>query len=144
MFLNNPLVVIAPPHHPLTKQHNIPLSVLANEAFILREEGSGTRMMAERFFAAQGIRPRVKLNLGSNEAIKEAVAGGLGCAVLSHHAVAAYRIDGSIAVLDVEGFPIQSQWFTVTLHGKRLGPIAAMFRNDLREMSKEISASFKF
>ncbi|NBQ39187.1 MAG: hypothetical protein EBU34_05285 [Alphaproteobacteria bacterium] len=101
-------------------------------------------MMAERFFAAQGIRPRVKLNLGSNEAIKEAVAGGLGCAVLSHHAVAAYRIDGSIAVLDVEGFPIQSQWFTVTLHGKRLGPIAAMFRNDLREMSKEISASFKF
>ncbi|MCX8502980.1 MAG: LysR family transcriptional regulator [Beijerinckiaceae bacterium] len=144
MFLNNPLVVIAPPHHPLTKQHNIPLSVLANEAFILREEGSGTRMMAERFFAAHGIRPRVKLNLGSNEAIKEAVAGGLGCAVLSHHAVAAYRIDGSIAVLDVEGFPIQSQWFTVTLHGKRLGPIAAMFRNDLREMSKEISASFKF
>jgi len=74
------------------------------------------------------IRPRVRLSLGSNEAIKEAVAGGLGCAIVSKHAFAANVVDQSISMLDIEGFPIQSQWFTVTMRGKKnWGPLHQFF-----------------
>jgi len=138
MFLENPLVAIAPSSHPLAKRQTVPLALFAKEPLILREEGSGTRMMAEKFFKSHAIRPRVRLSLGSNEAIKEAVAGGLGCAILSQHALTTKPSDPSISILKIEGFPIASQWFTVTVRGKKLGPIASVFRTYLRETSKEI------
>ena len=118
---------------------NVTLEHLAKEPLILREDGSGTRMMAEKFFKSHAIRPRVRLSLGSNEAIKEAVAGGLGCAILSQHALTANASEPSISILNIEGFPIQSQWFTVTVHGKKLGPVASVFRSYLREASRAIS-----
>ena len=143
MFLENPLIAIAPFNHPLAKRRNVPLALLAKEPLILREDGSGTRMMAEKFFKSHAIRPRVRLSLGSNEAIKEAVAGGLGCAILSQHALTANASEPSISILNIEGFPIQSQWFTVTVHGKKLGPVASVFRSYLREASRAISEIFE-
>jgi DNA-binding transcriptional LysR family regulator len=104
-FLPNPLVVLAPAAHPLAGQQRIPLARLAEEPFLFREPGSGTRIATERLFAGQGLKPRVRMELGSNEAIKQAVIGGLGIAVLSRHTRAVDAPAAQVTVLDVEGFP---------------------------------------
>ncbi len=127
VFLSNPLVVIAPDSHPLAGQADIALTKLATERFVLREQGSGTRLACDAHFAQHQFKPIVRLELGSNEAIKQAVAGGLGLAVLSTHALGEHLVDESLVVMDAQTFPIQSQWFTVHLRGKRLSPIAHAF-----------------
>lgn len=124
-FLRNPLVVIAPADHPLARRREISAAELAGEEFVLREAGSGTRQAAEAFFAAQGITLQPRLELGSNEAVKQAVAGGLGISVLSAHALG-NQAEG-VAVLALEGTPIPTYWKVVYPAGKRLTPLAQAF-----------------
>lgn len=131
VFLSNPLVVVAPDSHPMAGQSRIELASLAQERFILREQGSGTRLACDAHFAACGFQPIVRLALGSNEAIKQSVAGGLGLAVLSTHSLGEHMGDDSLATLDVAGFPILSRWYTVHLKGKRLSPMAQAFLHHL-------------
>lgn len=131
-FLPNPLVVLAPAAHPLADRKRIPLTRLAEEPFIFREPGSGTRMATERLFAEHGLRMKMRMELGSNEAIKQAVAGGLGLAVLSQHALTMDACAGQIAVLDVEGFPIQRHWYVVYLAGKEPSVVGRAFLDHLR------------
>jgi DNA-binding transcriptional LysR family regulator len=126
-FLPNPLVVLAPRGHSLVGQPRIPLKRLLEEPFILREPGSGTRKTVEKLFADHGLQARVRLELGSNEAIKQAVAGGLGLAVLSQHTLSLEGGAGPLAVLDVEGFPLERQWYLVYPKGKRLSIVAQAF-----------------
>jgi len=127
VFLSNPLVVVAPSAHPLAGKARIQLSSLKTERFILREQGSGTRLACDAHFSGHDFKPVVRLELGSNEAIKQAVAGGLGLAVLSTHSLGEHMVDDSLVTLDVAGFPILSNWFTVHLKGKRLSPTAQAF-----------------
>ncbi len=131
VFLPNPLVAIAPASHPLARRRRLALKDLAGERFLLREKGSGTRMATDAHFARARFVPQVRLELGSNEAIKEAVAGNLGVAVLSIHALGDRPKAQGVAVLDVAGFPIKSQWHVVRRKGKRLSPIAAEFAETL-------------
>lgn len=131
VFLPNPLVAIAPLGHPLAGVEAVSLAQLCQERFILREKGSGTRLACEAFFEAHGMRPEVRLELGSNEAIKQAVAGGMGLAIVSRHALGEHLDEEALTVLQVEAFPIQSQWSIVTLKGKRLSPIAQVFLDQL-------------
>ena len=131
VFLSNPLVVVAPVSHPLSRQSSIDLASLAQERFILREQGSGTRLACDAHFAERGFKPRVRLALGSNEAIKQSVAGGLGLAVLSTHSLGKHMADDLLVTLDVTGFPIQSNWYIVQLKGKRLSPTAQAFLQHL-------------
>ncbi|MGM0595044.1 MAG: LysR substrate-binding domain-containing protein [Pseudomonadota bacterium] len=119
-FMQNPLVVIAPADHPLAGERAIPPSRLAGEPFIMREQGSGTRLAAEQFFAGQGVTLRPRMTLGSNEAVKQAVAGGLGLAVLSQHTLALDETSGAFAMLDVQGFPLIREWFAIHPRGKRV------------------------
>jgi LysR family transcriptional regulator, low CO2-responsive transcriptional regulator len=140
MFLENPLVAIASLDHALSRRRRVSLAQLIEHSLILREEGSGTRMMADRFFKSHKIMPRVRLSLGSNEAIKQAVAGGLGCAVMSRHALPHEPSDEQLSILNVEGFPIHSQWFIVHVRGKKLSPIASVFRDYLRAAAKAMAA----
>ena len=127
IFLANPLVVIAPASHPLAKKKKIALTALNGERFVLRERGSGTRMACDAHFARHNFQPVVRLELGSNEAIKQAVAGGLGLAVLSTHALGEHFVDDALVVLNVTHFPIHAHWYTVHLRGKRLSPTAKAF-----------------
>lgn len=126
-FMENPLIVIAPTGHRLQAEKNIPPGKLADEVFIMREQGSGTRLAAERFFESKKISIRTRMTLGSNEAVKQAVAGGLGLAVISQHALSLDAASGAFAVLDVKGFPLHRQWCAVYPKGKRLSAVAAAF-----------------
>lgn len=130
VFLPNPLVIIAPKGHPLARKKGLELKSLAHERFIMREEGSGTRLATDAHFKAQRFTPKVRLVLGSNEAIKEAVAGGLGLAVVSIHALRHAPTPGVIE-LDVSSFPIASQWHVVYPNGRRLSPVARVFEAHL-------------
>ena len=126
-FAPNPLVIMAPRNHPLNGKKRIALSTIAQEPLILREPGSGIRDATLRLFSAAGLRPRVVMELGSNEAIKHAIVGGLGLSILSLHTLTLEGRDGPVAVLDVEGFPIHRQWFMVHLKGKDLSVVARAF-----------------
>ncbi len=128
-FADNPLVLVAPPSHPLVGQKAIPAKKLSHEPFILREPGSGTRLTAEKFFHTHGVVLRNRLEVGSNEAIKQTVAGGLGLAVLSTHTVAPEIALGELAQLDVQGFPLIRQWHVVYPRGKRLSAASLAFKD---------------
>ena len=131
-FLDNPLVVIGPKTHPLAKEKNISLKRLAEETFIMREPGSGTRRAFQKLLDDQGLSVRVRLELGSNEAIKQAIAGGLGLAVLSSHTIAHDGSMGELMAFDVEGFPIPRKWYVVHLSGKQLSVVASTFLDYLQ------------
>jgi LysR family transcriptional regulator, low CO2-responsive transcriptional regulator len=126
-FLDNPLVVVAPADHPLADQKQISLERIVQEPFIMREWGSGTRDAAEKLFDSQGLSVHVKLALGSNEAIKQGIIGGLGLAVLSYHTLTSMGTTPQLTVLDVEGFPIARQWHLVYSNRKQLSIVASTF-----------------
>lgn len=128
-FRDNPIVVVAKAGHPLAGKAAIPLKRLATERFILREAGSGTRQRAETFCREAGFTPQVRMELGSNEAIKHAVAAGLGISILSRHALDVDPALDGLAVLDVEGFPLADDWYFVHLRGRRLSVVARAFRD---------------
>ncbi|MFM7025943.1 MAG: LysR family transcriptional regulator [Limnohabitans sp.] len=130
-FMDNPLVMIAPAGHPLSSRQRVPLKALTAERLILRERGSGTRLATDGFFEAQAFEPRNRLELGSNEAIKEAVAGHLGVAVISRHALKPDDLGRDLCLLSVTGLPIRSQWHVVHPRAKQLSPIAQVFREHL-------------
>ena len=141
VFLPNPLVLIAPSTHRLAGRSSVPLALLAKQRFILREHGSGTRMACDAHFAALGFEPNVRLELGSNEAIKHSVAAGLGLAVLSRHALGP-RTDGDgVRELKVRGFPVQSNWFILHPKDRAPSPIAVEFLAHLRASAKQLTAS---
>lgn len=128
-FMNNPLVVIAPPGHPLARKKKVPLSSLANEPFLVREAGSGTRGAMERFFAERGMALTTSMEMSSNEAIKQAVAAGLGLGILSLQTLEQELELGRLSVLNVEGFPIMRHWYVVHRTDKRLSPVAQAFKS---------------
>jgi len=135
-FLDNPLVVLAPAGHPLAGKKNIPLARLAQEPFLLREPGSGTRKALERLFADNELIIKMRMELGSNEAIKQAIVGGLGVSVLSRHTLALDAPMGQLAILDVAGFPIERQWYVVYPAGKQLSIVARTFLDYLKQAPK--------
>lgn len=136
-FLPNPLVVIAPEAHPLAGKPKLELAALAGERFIMRERGSGTRLMCDAHFASRNFTPRVRLELGSNEAIKQSVATGMGVAVISYHALAKHLSDDEVTVLDVESFPVLSNWWTLYPRGKRLSPLATVFLEHIERTARD-------
>lgn len=143
-FLENPLVVLAQRNHPLAHEQNIPLKRLADEPFIMREPGSGTRKAVQSLFDEHGLKLRVKLDLGSNEAIKQAIAGGLGISVLSLHTLALEGHNSQLTILDVEGFPIQRYWYVIYPSGKQLSVIARTFHDYLLNEGKGVAEQTAF
>lgn len=128
-FMDNPLVVIAPPDHPLAlKKKKVSIRDLASEPFLVREAGSGTRGAMERFFADRGQELRTSMEMSSNEAIKQAVQAGLGLGILSLQTLELELALKRLAVLDVEGFPIMRHWYVVHRVDKRLSPATQAFK----------------
>ena len=143
-FLENPLVVMASSNHPLAQEKNIPVERLMNEPFIMREPGSGTRQAVQDFLDQHKIAVKIRLELASNEAIKQAIAGGLGISVLSRYALALEGSTGQIVVLDVVGFPIQRHWNVVYPAGKQLSIVAQTFLDYLKNEGRTIAEKIVF
>ena len=138
ILMPNPLCMIACKGHPLSLKKNLRLQDLKHERFILRELGSGTRMSTDIHFKQKKFTPQLLLELGSNEAIKKAVASHLGVAIISIHALDQFDYDNEISVLKLQDFPINSQWHLVYLKGKQLSPIAKAFYYHVFRESKSI------
>ena len=125
---DHPHVIIAPTAHRLARKSRIAPSELADEIFLTREPGSGTRGLMEQLFESAGIRPKIGFAMSSNETIKQAVIAGLGIAFISAHTVAHELAEGRLIVLDVAGLPIVRQWYVIRRSDKVLLPPAqAMF-----------------
>jgi LysR family transcriptional regulator, low CO2-responsive transcriptional regulator len=138
-FMSNPLVLIAPADHSLAGVKNISAKRLASEFFIMREQGSGTRLAAERFFSQYGVAMKTRMTLGSNEAVKQAVAGGLGIAVVSRQTLSLDASSGAFAVLDVQGLPLLRQWYAVYPIGKRLKATTEAFLHYLDDAGGSVA-----
>jgi DNA-binding transcriptional LysR family regulator len=131
-FMENPLLVLASPGHPLARSKHVSLERLAAEPFLMRERGSGTRLAVEELFAQHGLKANVRMELGSNEAIKQAILAGLGISVLSRHVLAAGKGRGDPVVLKAQGFPIMRHWHVAYPRGKQLSVVASAFLEFLR------------
>lgn len=126
-FADNLLVVVASPSHPLAQEKDIDPARLRDVSFILREPGSGTRLAFEKFFEQLGFELNVRMELGSNEAVKQVVAGGLGVAVLSASTLRAELASGELTILDIRGLPLRRKWHAVYPIGKQLTPSSKAF-----------------
>ena len=138
-FLDNPLVVVGNKNHNLAGTTKIPIASLDGEPFIMREQGSGTREAVLKLFNQNNISVKVRLELGSNEAIKQAIAGGLGISVLSEHCLVSEGKSGQLTILNVEHFPIERRWYVSYLAGKKLSTIAKTFLDYLLEESPKMT-----
>jgi len=126
-FAPHPFVFIAAARHPLAGRRGLEIEDLANETMIVRELGSGTRSAMEEFFRERGLTPIVGMEMGSNEAIKQAVVAGLGISFISRHTLGLERSAGRLAVLDVVGTPVMRRWHLVRHRNKRLTPALGAF-----------------
>ncbi|NOY63329.1 MAG: LysR family transcriptional regulator [Gammaproteobacteria bacterium] len=138
-FLENPLVVLAPPDHPLVGVKKIPLEVFAEERFIMREPGCGTHIALDRILSKRNLAFKSCMELGSNEAIKQAVAGKLGVSTLSAYALSHELQTGELAILDVEGFPLEYHWYIAYPRGKQLSVVAQTFFDYLMSEGKKLT-----
>jgi DNA-binding transcriptional LysR family regulator len=136
VFMPNPLLLVASKEHVLAKKKTVDLTLLKNEKFIFREKGSGTRMTTDAHFKRLKFKPNVRLELGSNEAIKQAVMGGLGIAILSKYSLSDKSDQDEVAILKCKEFPIESSWHIVSPKGKKRSPIATIFKEHLSQQAK--------
>jgi DNA-binding transcriptional LysR family regulator len=132
-FAPQPHVIIAPPEHPLVNKRHVALQALASEAFIVREQGSDTRLAMEELLAESGVKFNITMEITSTETIKQAVIAGMGVSFLSAHTIGRELELGRLAVLDVEGFPVMREWHIVHHRNKRLPPVATAFKQFLLE-----------
>jgi len=125
-WMSDELIVVAAPAHPLAGR-SATVRRLADATWILREQGSGTREAADRWLSAQLGRLEVELELGSNEAVKRAVASGLGLGCLSRHAVADALREGWLVELKTALPPMRRTLALVVHKTKPLGSTAQDF-----------------
>ena len=130
-FAPNPHVIVAAPAHALARARRIALKHIAGETFLLRESGSGTRLLMERVFAEHGLAVNASMEIGSDETIKQAVMAGMGIGFLSSHTVQLELQAKRLVMLDVVGFPIVRNWYIVHRTDKRLSPVARAFKEFL-------------
>jgi LysR family transcriptional regulator, low CO2-responsive transcriptional regulator len=137
-ILPNPMVVFARADHDLAQEKNIAFERLAQEPFLMRERGSGTRLAAEAAFAGHGMKPTVSMELGSNEAIIQAILAGFGVSILSRYTLGLDTAQTELTCLDVEGFPLERHWHFVYPLGKQLSVVAQGFMDLVRSEARQL------
>ena len=137
-FLKNPLVFAAHPSHPLAGRRLDNLKALQNETFIIREQGSGTRMVMEKLLEDAGLQPKIGMELGTNEAVKQAIMAGIGVSLVSELSLTSERRLEKISVLDIEGLPVNTYWHAIYRRGRKVNPVTEHFLSFL-ERKKRLS-----
>ena len=139
-IIENPIVIIANPSHPLAFQRNISCCELANHDFIMREIGSGTRKGFEDFLLSQNIKITPSMILGSSETVKQAVIADLGISALSRHSVNLELATKCLVELDVQDFPLMRSWYVVHHETKQLSPAAIAFIDFILNQKKTVDS----
>ena len=139
-FALHPHVLVTAVDHPFTRLEQVPAAALAEEGFIMREPGSGTRAALDHFMHACRIMPRVVMQMSSNEAIKQAVMAGMGISLLSLHTIGLELRHRLIATPEVEGMPVMRRWHVVNNLAKTLSPAAEAFRYFILERGESFLA----
>ncbi len=142
IFMENPLVIVAPPGHRLAGKKNITLKEVAREHFIIREIGSGTRAAVERFLSTHDLERPQSIEMNSSEAIKQAVQAGLGLGVVSMHTLEMELTLKRLIVLNVEDFPIMRHWRLVYRKDRHFSPVSQAFHDYVLEHTSELLPSF--
>ena len=137
-FMNNPLVIIAPPNHPLAKKQSIRIVDLKDIEFVVREVGSGTRLAMQKFFEANNIQLKTSMEMTNNEAIKQAVSAGLGFGIVSLHTLQQELELKQVKVLPVSEMPIMRIWYIVHQNRKIVTPAMTIFRNFVKDNAQNI------
>ncbi|MGV8842031.1 MAG: LysR family transcriptional regulator [Pseudomonas sp.] len=138
-FLNNPIVALAPPEHPLCSAAQLTLKDLEAYPLLIREAGSGTRKACEEYFQQKRAHFAQTQEVASLDALKECVIAGLGLALLPRHAVSLELASGLLRELPVEELPLYRSWCLVHARGKRLSPVAQAFQAFIRAERAQIS-----
>lgn len=143
IFGDHPFVVIAPPEHELARTKDISKERIAEETFLVREKGSGTRVSLEIYLGEiPGKLDSLGIEMDSNETIKQSVMAGMGVGFISAHTIAQEVESGRLVILDVEGMPIKRQWFCVTRQGRSISPAMALFQDFLQAHGKRYFPNF--
>jgi len=137
-FMNNPLVIIAPVNHPLTKKKSIRLSDLADIEFVVREIGSGTRLAMQKFFSQHQAKLKTSMEMPTNEAIKQAVSAGLGLGIVSLHTLQQELSLKLVELLNVKEMPIMRVWYIVHQKQKIVTPAMQVFMDFVSEKTENI------
>ncbi|MEO8936270.1 MAG: LysR family transcriptional regulator [Burkholderiaceae bacterium] len=124
----HPMVITCAPDHPLVRKRAVTAVVAADQPFIARELGSGTRKAMDDYFATWNCPPRIVMEMSSNETIKQAVMAGMGISLLSLHTLGLEMQSKLLRLLKVEGTPLMRTWFIVHMASKGLSPVAEAFR----------------
>jgi DNA-binding transcriptional LysR family regulator len=132
-FAPHPYVIVAPAGHPLAGRKRIPVTRLAREPFVVRQAGSDTWNAMAEAFGGHMADLNIAMKIRSTETIKQAVIAGMGVSFLSAHTISRELKARSLAVLDVQGFPLMAHWYVVHRRNKRLPPVAQAFRKFLLE-----------
>jgi len=138
-FMENPLVVFAMPSHPLATINKIQPEQLVKETFLLRERGSGTRGVVERFFSRHHFALPAHMEMDTNEAIKQSVQAGMGIGIISQHGIELELEARRLIILDVDHFPIVRHWHIVYRKNKRLSIAAQEFERFLLHSSQSMT-----
>jgi DNA-binding transcriptional LysR family regulator len=139
-FLNNPIVAVAPPQHPLCKLEQLRMQDLEPHTLLVREQGSGTRKACEEYFKDKRVHFAQTLEVASADAQRECVIAGLGIALLTRHAVNLELATGMLKELPVEELPLYRSWCVVQAKAKRQSPVALAFLAFIRGERALISA----
>ena len=139
-FLNNPIVAVAPPEHPLCQASRLSLQDLAAYPLLVREPGSGTRKACEEYFQQKRAHFAQTVQIASLDALREAVIAGLGVALLPRHAVTLELTHGLLRELPVDELPLYRSWCVAHARGKRLSPVAQSFFAFIRDQRAQVSA----
>ena len=139
-FLNNPIIAVAPPDHPLSQRESLQLQELEPFTLLMREQGSGTRRACEEYFKDKRVHFKQTLEVASTDAQRECAVAGLGVALLTRHAVSLELATGLLRELPVEELPLYRSWCVVQAKAKRLSPVAHAFVGFIRSERQQISA----
>ena len=139
-FAMHPHVLVTAPGHAFAHTERVPARALQEEAFIVREPGSGTRAALDEYLQAHHLTMRVAMQMSSNEAIKQAVMAGMGVSLLSLHTLGLELDHGLIVVPEVEGLPVMRRWHVVNNQAKTLSPAAEAFRYFMLERGEAFLA----
>jgi len=139
-FAVHPHVLVTATDHPFAAMEQVPAQALADQGFIMREPGSGTRAALDEYMHPRRINPRVVMQMSSNEAIKQAVMAGMGVSLLSLHTIGLELAHRLIAAPEVEGMPVIRSWHVVNKLARTLSPAAEAFRYFILERGEAFLA----